>query len=89
MSSIKLDVMLRKRLCIIELYILQKNVKPSHFHNIREKQVFDSHSKENHFVVSKMLNFLNIVLFTETENFSFVLFHLNNFMLKFIRSCSF
>ena len=41
------------------IYFAKKNIKPSHFHNIREKQVFDSHSKENHFVVSKMLNFLN------------------------------
>ena len=46
------------------MYNLQKKVKPSHFPDVMEKVVFESHSKENHFVASKMLNFLIIVLFT-------------------------
>ena len=46
------------------LFILHQNVKPSHFHDVIEKEVFDSHSNENHFVASKMLSFLSIVLFT-------------------------
>ena len=29
------------------LFILHKNVKPSHFHDVIEKEVFDSRSKEN------------------------------------------
>ena len=36
------------------LFILHINVKPSHFHVIIEKEVFDSHSKENHFMVRKL-----------------------------------
>ena len=42
-----------------------KNVKPSHFYDVTEKKVFDSHSTEDHFVVSKMLYFLISVLFTQ------------------------
>ena len=40
-------------LCIIEHYLFCiKNVKPSHFHDVIEvKEVFDSHSSENYFVV--------------------------------------
>ena len=53
------------------LFILQKIVKPSHFHDDIEKEVFGSHSKENHFVVSKILNFLIIVLFTRKLKFRF------------------
>ena len=34
-----------------DLFILHKNVKPSHFHDVIEKEAFDSHSKEIHFVV--------------------------------------
>ena len=41
----------------------KKKVKSSFFHDVKEKEVFDLHSK-NHFVVQKMLNFLIIVLFT-------------------------
>ena len=33
------------------LFICIKNVKPLHFLDVIEKEVFDSHSKENHFVV--------------------------------------
>ena len=33
------------------LFILHKNVKPPHFHDVTEKEAFDSHSKENHVVV--------------------------------------
>ena len=33
------------------LFILHKNAIPSHFHDVIEKEVFDSHLKENHFVV--------------------------------------
>ena len=32
-------------------FICVKNVKPSHFHGVIKKDVFDSHSKENHFVL--------------------------------------
>ena len=62
--------------CIIErcLFCI-KNVKSSHFHDVIEKEVFDSHSKENHFVASKMLD--NCSFYAKTENFGFVLFHLN------------
>ena len=56
---------MRKILYNRALFILHKNVKPSHFHDVIRKEVFDSHSKENHFVASKMLNFLIIVLFTQ------------------------
>ena len=31
------------------LFILHKNAKPTHFHDVIEKEVFDSHTKENHF----------------------------------------
>ena len=49
------------------LFILhKKNVTPSHFHDVIEKEIFDSHSKENHFMVSKMLNFFIFVLFMRT-----------------------
>ena len=47
------------------LFILHKNVKPSYFHDVIEKEVLHSHSKENHFVGSKMLNFLIIFLFKQ------------------------
>ena len=58
-------------------FILHKNVKLSYFHDVMEKEIFDSHSKENHFMVQKILNFLIIVHFyTKTENVRFVLFHL-------------
>ena len=51
---------------IIERYLFCiKIVNPSHFHDVVEKEEFDLHSKENHFVGSKMLNFLIIVLFTQ------------------------
>ena len=33
------------------LFILHKNVKRSHFHDVIEKEVFDSHTKENQFVI--------------------------------------
>ena len=35
------------------LFILHKNVNPPtpHFHDVTEKEVYDSRSKENHFVV--------------------------------------
>ena len=53
------------------LIISHKQIKPSHFHDVIEKkELFASHSKENHFVVKKMLNFLIIVLLHETENYS-------------------
>ena len=59
------------------LFILHNSVKPSHFHDVIEKkEVFESHSQENHFTVSKMLNFLIIVLFTQKLNLGFVVFHL-------------
>ena len=60
------------KLCVIEprLFISHKNVKPSHFHDVIEKEVFDSNSKENHFVVSKVLNFLDhCSCYTKTRNF--------------------
>ena len=44
------------------LCILHKHVKPS-LHTRHKKEVFDSHSKENHFVFWKMLNSLISVLF--------------------------
>ena len=49
------------------IFILQKkkNVKLSHFYDVIEKELFYSNSKENHFVVSKMLNFLMVVLLTQ------------------------
>ena len=33
------------------LFILHKNDKPTHFHDVIEKEVFDSRTKENHFIV--------------------------------------
>ena len=51
------------------LYVCVKNVNSSHFHDVTDKEVFDSQSKENRFMVykkaeQKMLNFLTIVLYT-------------------------
>ena len=64
------------RNCLIEGYLFCiKNVKPSHFHDVIEKEIFYLHSKENHFVVSKILNHCSF--YTKPENFGFVLFHLN------------
>ena len=55
---------MRKIMYTRTLFILHKNVKPSHFHDVTEKEVFDSHSTEDHFVFQKMLYFLISVLFT-------------------------
>ena len=33
------------------LFICIKNLKPSHFHDVIQKEVFDSRSKENHSMV--------------------------------------
>ena len=43
---------MRKIMYFEALLILhKKNVKPSRFHDVIEKEVFASNSKENHFVV--------------------------------------
>ena len=52
-----------------------KNVKPSHFHDVIEKEVFDSNSKENHFVVSIILNFSIIVLVTRKLDILFLSYY--------------
>ena len=44
-------------------FILHKSVKSSHFHDVIKKEIFYSGSKENHFMVQKILNFLISVLF--------------------------
>ena len=60
------------------LFILDKNFNLSHFYIVIENEVFDSHSKDNRFVVMKMLKCLIIVLFTrKLKILVFVLFHLN------------
>ena len=64
-------------LCIIKRYLFCiKDVKPSHFHDVIQKEVLDSHSKENYFVVSKM-HLDHCSFYMKTENYGFVLFHLN------------
>ena len=62
------------------LFILhKKNVKPSHFHDVIEKEVFDSHSKRKSFHGSENAELLDHCSFyTNTENFGNVLFHLNS-----------
>ena len=74
----------RKIMCnrAAAIYFDYKNAKPSHFDVVLEKEILDSNSKENHFVVSKIQNFLIIVLVTQKLNFDFVLFHLNAVMLN-------
>ena len=70
MKFISLSLRTTEQMCKImynqALSILHKrtNVKPLHFHDIIEKEVFNSHSKENYFVSLKMLNLMIIVLFT-------------------------
>ena len=46
------------------LFILHKKHRTLTLSRRHRTKIFDSHSKENHFVASKMLNFLIIVLFT-------------------------
>ena len=57
------------KLCIIQrwLYCLKRSKSP-HFHDVIEKEIFDLHSKENHFMVSKILNFLILILYTRKQN---------------------
>ena len=52
------------------LFILRKIFNPSHFYDIIENEVFDSHSMVNHFVVKKML-LDHCSFYTKTENFGF------------------
>ena len=42
---------MRKIMCNQTLYILHKDVKPSHIHDVIENGDFDLHSKEDYFVV--------------------------------------
>ena len=73
-----------RTICIIERYLFCiKNVKLSHFHDVIEKELFESYSKENYFVVSKMTNFLIIVLFKrKLKNLVLFYFILNFFFPK-------
>ena len=58
---------MRKIMCnrAAAIYFDYKNAKPSHFYDVIEKEILDSNSKENHFVVSKIQNFSIIVLVTQ------------------------
>ena len=42
---------MRKIMYYRALFILHKNAKPSHFHDIIQKEQFDSHPKDNRFEV--------------------------------------
>ena len=64
--SVRKAKQLRKIMNNRALFTLEKkSVKPLHFHDVNEKKAFDSHSKENHFVALKMLNFSIIFLLRE------------------------
>ena len=78
---------MRKIMYYRALFILTKNVAPLHFHDVIEKEVFESHSKGNSFSDFKMLNILIIVLFTRKLKLSrhfellsryFVIFDIQN-----------
>ena len=58
---------MRKIMCnrAAAIYFDYKNAKPLHFHDFIEKEILDSNSKENHFVVSNIQNFSIIVLVTQ------------------------
>ena len=63
--SISLAKQMRKNMYNRALFILHtKRQNLTFFTTSKKKEVFDSHSKENHFFVEKMPNFLSIVLFT-------------------------
>ena len=52
------------------VFILHKNVKPSRFYDVKEKELFASHSKENHFLGLENANHHDYCSFyTKTENF--------------------
>ena len=63
------------KLCRIERYLfcLHKNVKPPHFHNVTEEEVFDSQSflgLENAELID------HCSFYTKAENFGFVLYYI-------------
>ena len=61
------------------IYFDYKNAKPSHFHDVIEKEILDSNSKENHLICGFRYTELldHCSCYTKTRNFDFVLYHLN------------
>ena len=50
-TSLRGAKQMRKIIYYRALFILHKNVKPSHVHDVIKKVVFDSHPNENRFMV--------------------------------------